>query len=39
MTVPVTELGEIGIAFQKLRVNVRDMILENDPTENQYRSF
>ena len=35
MTVPVSELGEIGVAFQKLRVNVRDMILENDPKENQ----
>ena len=35
ITVPVSELGEIGIVFQKLRVNVRDMILENDPKENQ----
>ncbi|MBU4439798.1 MAG: MCP four helix bundle domain-containing protein [Firmicutes bacterium] len=35
MTVPVSELGEIGIAYQKLRANVRDIILENDPKENQ----
>nr|WP_320026420.1 methyl-accepting chemotaxis protein [uncultured Acetobacterium sp.] len=35
MTVPVSELGEIGIVYQKLRVNIRDMIFENDPKENQ----
>ncbi|MBC3796575.1 methyl-accepting chemotaxis protein [Acetobacterium tundrae] len=35
MTVPISELGEIGVVFQKLRVNVRDIILENDPTQNQ----
>ncbi|MDR3601718.1 MAG: methyl-accepting chemotaxis protein [Desulfosporosinus sp.] len=31
MTVPISELADISTEFQRSRVNVRDMILANDP--------
>ncbi len=34
-TVPLSEIGEISVAFQRMRVNMRDMIFENDPVANQ----
>ncbi len=34
-TVPITQLEEMGIAFQRIRVNMRDAILVPDVKENQ----
>jgi len=34
-TVPIMQLDEMGIAFQRIRVNVRDAILVSDATANQ----
>ncbi|AFA48333.1 methyl-accepting chemotaxis protein [Acetobacterium woodii] len=34
-TVPLSEISEISVAFQRMRVNMRDMIFENDPVANQ----
>jgi methyl-accepting chemotaxis protein len=34
-TIPITEVGKIQVAFQKLRVNIRDIIFENDPVQNK----
>lgn len=31
MTVPISQAGQISTAFQTLRVNLRDMIIANDP--------
>ena len=31
MTVPLSEIGQISTAFQRTRVNMRDMLYENDP--------
>ncbi|HEY5557145.1 methyl-accepting chemotaxis protein [Acetobacterium sp.] len=31
ITVPVSQIGQISTAFQTMRVNLRDMILANDP--------
>jgi len=34
-TVPISQLGDIAIAFQRTRVNVRDLILSKDAKESQ----
>jgi methyl-accepting chemotaxis protein len=34
-TLPISQLGEISIAFQRIRVNSRDMILATTPEEIQ----
>lgn len=31
MTVPISQVGQMSTTFQKMRVNLRDMILANDP--------
>ena len=31
MTVPIAQMGQISTAFQRMRVNTRDMIIANDP--------
>lgn len=31
MTVPISQMGQISTTFQMMRVNLRDMILANDP--------
>ena len=33
MTVPMSEISEISTNFQRIRVNMRDIIISNDPTE------
>lgn len=33
MTVPISELSDIGISFQRIRINTRDMITSNDLKE------
>ncbi len=33
MTIPVGQLGEIGMNFHRIRVNLRDAIAENDPVK------
>jgi len=34
-TVPISELGDISTQFQRIRVNVRDLTLTNDPLQNK----
>ena len=34
-TVPLAEAADMGIAFQRMRVNIRDMIAANDPQDIQ----
>jgi methyl-accepting chemotaxis protein len=34
-TVPITQLGEMSVALQRVRVNVRDAILSTDSTQDQ----
>ncbi len=33
MTVPISQLEEISTAFQRVRVDLRDMVTANDPKE------
>jgi methyl-accepting chemotaxis protein len=33
MTVPMSEISEISTNFQRIRVNLRDMIIDQDPTK------
>ena len=33
MTVPIEDLSEVATSFQRIRVNLRDIILANDPTK------
>lgn len=33
VTVPLAEAADMGIAFQRMRINIRDMIIANDPQD------
>jgi methyl-accepting chemotaxis protein len=35
ITMPITEAADMGMAFQRLRINIRDMISANDPQDIQ----
>jgi methyl-accepting chemotaxis protein len=36
MTEPIAELSQIATSFQRIRVNLRDIILTDDPTKYSY---